>query len=199
MPTQTLISISSAGPSRNGSNQFVKLNILFWFFIPLMYTHASMTTSMMLTIMVFEVAGWNPSSHTFFGSDLPSYTACHVTDPACNSKNVQCYCDVHTFDETVNALSESDCSSLVGSMWRHHSAGPGCHSHGELPNKRPVWMDSASGEGQHHRAEVGHYFQSLKKKKKRAWDNQCLKQKKMVFICDGTTSHIVIKGTSGDK
>lgn len=55
-----------------------------------------------------------------------------------------------TFDGKVNLLSESNCSSLVGSMWRCHSAGSGSHSPGELPSKCPVSMDSASGEREHH-------------------------------------------------
>ncbi len=59
-------------------------------------------------------------------------------------------------------MSESNHSFIVGSMWRRHTAGSGSHRPGELPNKRPMWMDGAGGEGQQHRAEVGHFFQSRK-------------------------------------
>lgn len=94
-----------------------------------------------------------------FGNDLPSDLACHITHTVNNTRNTQCSCDKQIFGvkkKKEKGKNEYIHTSVVGSMWRHHSAGAGSHSLGQLPNKRPVWMDCASGERQQRRAEVGH-------------------------------------------
>ncbi len=74
---------------RNLRNLFIEFSISCFTFLVRWRTHIPAWNSMktiIFIIMLIEVAGWIPPS--FFGNYLPSYTACHITGPACSSKNV---------------------------------------------------------------------------------------------------------------
>lgn len=72
-------------------------------------------------------------------------------------------------------------------MWRHRSAGSGSHRLGELPNKCPVWMDSASGQGKQHRAQVGHSLSACQMMLRSKLSERAAPHKQMYVLLNKTS------------